>query len=171
MKRNKEENPMMVNLEDANLCAQALRKFKSNSLTGMKIHTGSSYIKEIDMNPLMYEHFGNSSPRHRFFVFECFLHKDLVAYVVLTQKHPLIWLDRFGVWHLIGATRSNVAKRHEQFMKNLAEENCFVYELQKVIAAGQTENEEIKEYTEASVAEYLMELAEDKKFPLDSLLF
>jgi hypothetical protein len=75
------------------------------------------------------------------------------------------------VWHLVGATRSNVAKRHQQYVEKIVTDVCFVYQIQQVIAANQTENEIIQEFTEVSVLEYLMELAEDKRKQLDSLLF
>ena len=171
MNEKTNEKPMVINLEDAIICAKALRNFKSNSLTGVKIYSGVTYEGTLELDPLCYEHFGNSSPRHRFYVFEQFYKRNLVAYVVLTQKHPLVWLDRFGVWHLVGATRSNVAKRHQQYVEKIVTDVCFVYQIQQVIAANQTENEVIKEFTEISVLEYLMELAEDKRNQLDSLLF
>jgi hypothetical protein len=50
-------------------------------------------------------------------------------------------------------------------------EVCFVYQIQQVLAANETENEIIQEHSEVSVLEYLMELAEDKREKLDSLLF
>ena len=171
MNEKTNEKPMAINLEDAIICAKALRNFKSNSLTGVKIYSGVKYEDTIQLDPLCYEHFGNTSPRHRFYVFEQFYKRDLVAYVVLTQKHPLVWLDRFGVWHLVGATRSNVAKRHQKYVEKLVTEACFVYQIQQVLAANETENEIIQEHTEVSVLEYLMELAEDKREKLDSLLF
>lgn len=171
MNKKTNEKPMAINLEDATICAKALRNFKSNSLKGVKIYSGVKYEDTIELDPLCYEHFGNTSPRHRFYVFEQFFKRDLVAYVVLTQKHPLVWLDRFGVWHLVGATRSNVAKRHQKYVEKLVTEVCFVYQIQQVLAANETENEIIQEHTEVSVLEYLMELAEDKREKLDSLLF
>jgi len=171
MNEKTNEKPMAINLEDATICAKALRNFKSNSLIGVKIYSGVKYENTLELDPLCYEHFGNTSPRHRFYIFEQFYKRDLVAYVVLTQKHPLVWLDRFGVWHLVGATRSNVAKRHQKYVEKLVTEVCFVYQIQQVLAANETENEIIQEHSEVSVLEYLMELAEDKREKLDSLLF
>ena len=52
MNEKTNEKPMAINLEDAIICAKALRNFKSNSLTGVKIYSGVTYEDTIDLDPL-----------------------------------------------------------------------------------------------------------------------